>query len=306
MLVFIYTFAPVLIGVLLVLGGLLLSRRMPQQARLAFAVAFVLTFGIAVAFLVITYQGFTARLAVELVCGSITGVLGATMLNNLSSLPGRKLSLLVAGLVTPLMLCSLSEAVRLVAPSIAAEDTTERPGIASTISTGGNCNVSGHNNSVTCVVDPAQGGAPTPNRPDTTQKNFASDAEEERRKKILNDLAIEYDNLGGNCPSSVLTSAPADWTNKRLKQMGETWQVPENKAPLTEYSYNVFVGHCNRIDMHNVGTANADHNVMVGPSNEITVHDAGTANVQQNYMGLRTPARSGQETAPASAAAENH
>jgi hypothetical protein len=211
----------------------------------------------------------------------------------------KKISLFVAAIVTSLTLFCASEIVRVVVPSIAAEDTTEKPSFAATVSTNGNCNVSRQNNSVTCVVDPSQGTTPT------TGGSQSSDAEEERRKKILGQLDIEYDNLDGGCPSLVLTPAPADWTNKRLKELGEAWQVPDNGVGHMNYSYNTIISPCNRIDMHNVGNANADHNFMVGPSNEITVHDAGTANVQQNYMGAGAHTTSGQGPAPASTAG-NH
>jgi hypothetical protein len=88
-------------------------------------------------------------------------------------------------------------------------------------------------------------------------------ADEERRQKgVLAEIIAEYPKSADGCPSRP----PSEWINKRLKERGETWTVTP-AAKRADFSYNVFVGPCNNIEVESDVSSHVDHNTLAGPNN---------------------------------------
>ena len=118
-----------------------------------------------------------------------------------------------------------------------------------------------HQPSIQSSALPAQSGAEVVTQPQQQQSSAArpvpssgykASEEMNRRKVLLEKLREEYILSQDNISPALLAGTeqpPADWTNKRLKEMGETWTVsgaapkrPQSQPGALEISNRAYVG----------------------------------------------------------------
>lgn len=109
-----------------------------------------------------------------------------------------------------------------------------------------------------------------------------AEQEKKRRQEILGRLEQEFSRTEGRCGGAADPWSANRWANKRLLEMGESWQLPVGIIRHADVSGNYIYGGCNRIDVQ-AGDAHVDNNNLLSEDNSINV-EAGKAEVDGNEM----------------------
>jgi hypothetical protein len=107
-----------------------------------------------------------------------------------------------------------------------------------------------------------------------------SEAETARRNAILAQLSAEYRKTEAGCVHPFGQNYANNWANRRLKEMGETWQLPVTTIQVDVVNDNYVYASCSSINVK-ANDAEVTGNHQFGSRNEINV-DADKAKVHDN------------------------
>jgi hypothetical protein len=135
------------------------------------------------------------------------------------------------------------------------------------------------------VMTPAANAPPGSKAPapiSSTEPAQSSQSENTRREAILARLSDEYRKTEAACANPLDQWYANKWANRRLKEMGESWQLPVPTIEVQRSSNNSFFGPCNSLDVQ-AHDAEVSGNHLFGPRNKINV-DSDKAKVNNNSM----------------------